>query len=220
MTLPGKKQCTCRGCRRNTTCRNIPFLGWLGHKGHPQECDCLDCTCVRDGYRKLNRNLVDAEVAATLGVRLRSRDGPWILPPGWDGCVHEQGLDPDMPQWIRIGPGQHEYSFKLVHMRPLVFRGTRSSDDGWSRPRPNDVLWLSQKCNEWVAGHADKSLRQIPHVLEEASLVWSTTARTPWLPGSYWWWWVDNDTTNAARILESPWFCGTFATSKLEHPPA
>ena len=101
-----------------------------------------------------------AEVAARFGLRLPNRDGLWILPPGWDGCVHERGLDPDMPQWTRIGPEHRDYNFKLVHVRPLVFRGARSSDDGWSQPHPNDVLWLFQKYDEWVAGHADKSLRQ------------------------------------------------------------
>ena len=220
MTQQGKEQCTCRGCRRNTACRNVPFLGWLGSHDHPEECGCLECRCLRKGVHRWNRNLDGAEAVDRLCGRLCSRDGRWILPPGWDGCVHEHGLDPDLPQWIRIGPEQHTYNFKLVHVRPLMFRGTRSSNDGWSQPRANDVLWLFQKYDQWVAGHADKSLRQILHVLEEASLVWSTTARTPWLPGSYWWWWVDNDTTNAARILESPWFCGTFTTSKLERPPS
>ena len=211
--------CACRGCLRNSTCQNVPFLGWLDNKGHPKECDCVDCRCLREGFRRWNRNLDGAEVAARFGLPLPNRDGLWILPPGWDGCVHERGLDPDMPQWIRIGPEHRDYNFKLVHMRPLVFRGTRSSDDGWSQPHPNDVLWLFQKYEEWVAGHADKSLKQILHVLEEASLVWSTTARAPWLPGSYWWWWVDTDATDAARVLKSPWSCGTFTTSKLERPP-
>ena len=48
--------CTCRGCRRNAACRNIPFLGWLDNEGHPKECDCIDCRCLREGFRKWNRN--------------------------------------------------------------------------------------------------------------------------------------------------------------------
>ena len=176
----------------------------------------MDCCCVREGWHFWNKNWDGADVAAEHGVRIRGRNG-WVLPPGWEGRVDVSITHPDLPKWIRIGKEYDGYDFELVHIRPLVYRCVRSSGDRWSRPGADDVLWLFEKGNCWVAGHADKEAKQIQDVLDEAQehLVWSTRVQCPWTEGYHEWMWADNDASHVALgalVVGRP---GTFRTRRL-----
>ena len=200
--------------RRLSSEEDARYHGWLQSEGHQDECSCTDCSCLREGWHFWNDSLDGADAAAGHGVPIRGRDG-WVLPPGWEGRVDDSTTDPDLPKWIRIGRKLQGYNFELVHNRPVVYRCVRSSDDKWSRPNTNDVLWLFRKYDQWVAGHADKETGQIQDVLDEAHLVWSTEAQLPWIEGYYDWRWVDNDRSKEAQEVIAPWFCGTFGTHEL-----
>jgi hypothetical protein len=185
---------------------------------HLNDCDCLDCRCCREGFRQWNLNLDGADIAARHYVRIRGRDG-CVLPPGWGGEVEEGLKHPDLPKWIRIGHERYKYNFKMVHAKPLVYRGIRSSDDRWSQPDACEVLWLFRKWGRWVCGHADKDEKSMKRILGSCRLVWSTDAYLPVAPGAFALYWVDNDKSRTANAMISPWLCGTFATHEIEHPP-
>ena len=149
-------------------------------------------------------------------TRVRGRDS-WDLPPGWEGHVDRSVTRRDFPKWIRVGDEYYGYDFELVHIQPLVYRCRRDSGDRWSRPGANDILWLFWKCDQWVAGHADKKKKLVRDVLVEAQrrLVWCTRELAPWTEGDHEWMWVDNEASNVALRALVSWFSGIYSTREL-----
>ena len=190
------------------------YRGWLQNEGHPEECPCIDCCCLREGWHFWNKKLDGAALADRDGVPVRGRDG-WVLPPGWDGRVTDSHSHWRLPGYIRIGEEYQGYNFELVHIRPVVYRCERSSGDRWSRPGAKDVLWLFRKWGHWVAGHANEKAKQIQDVLDKARLVWSTDADIPRIEGYCVWMWVDNDASNKAQSVIAPWWRGYCRTREI-----
>lgn len=83
-------------------------------------------------------------------------------------------MNETLPGMIFIGTRRQQFYYNLVALDPAVYRGTRSSDDGFPPAADGEVLWLFKREGLWVAGHAPQDCDSLAEILTSSKLVYAT----------------------------------------------
>jgi hypothetical protein len=89
-------------------------------------------------------------------------------------CGEGASMIETLPAAIFIGTRRQQFFYNLVALEPVVYRATRSSDDGFPPAADGEVLWLFKRDGLWVAGHAPQDCDSLDEILTTSKLVYAT----------------------------------------------
>jgi hypothetical protein len=106
-----------------------------------------------------------------MGARFSANSG---VDDGASPCEGGLSVYETLPAVLFIGTRRQQFMYHLVAVEPVVYRATRSSNDGFPPAAEGEVLWLFQRDGFWVAGHAPRDCDSLADILATSKLVYAT----------------------------------------------